>query len=1468
MAFEFQRSVLVDGEWVSRSADVYQVMARNQDSEESTASSELETKSGEPVPNLGILSRTVIATPLTKFILPASIRRKDLNDVLYVGEDFVQLKEICDYGHLRHVATKSDFKGKILAARVFGEPRKVHVSTSEHNPLLKRATIHRARRSITSSEETVLPPDIAVLTLSSRTLMFLWVSQSHSGRVTFHQKTLRLPGGQSHLDRPGHHLAIDPKRRALAVAAYEGLFVVYRTMKPDVWRREMRNGYDGLPIVDEAIISLEGRVMHMEFLSSGTQDDDQVILAFILVQDGKTKVVSYEWDFRDGLKHSANGMKRAFVDFDDLNPSLLIPLNHSADFLLVSDAHISIYRQLLSGVPEHTLIPIPGHILAPLRPGASKNIPRWVQWDKALRIPDFGKEVFYIAREDGMVMYVEIGVKDHRSIEISIAGTWPYPIDTTFAFLVVDNSEFAHCYPDVLITGGVGGDGLVCKIGAWPTEYLYTPGVQENKFSFLESIPCWAPLADVTVAKTSIGRALADRHRIFVTNGKSPRGEISELRWGLKAVMDGSFQGMKGCTGVWVLHQGVTTMEQNGRAVERPFVTFIFALPPETIVICATRVLKDGSEDEDESLARESWEIMQIPSEEEAIQDSIIRAEETIAACILNNDYAVQISRNEVRTLRRPVLTGAGLYTPPSPLLGASTKSNIPHVALSFRLGGHSNAVVELAPIHADGAIENDPEKRPRFDLPCDPTCVELLPFNDGDDFFVFVGTVDARIYLFELEHGSLKVAYQTQLVHDSGQNLPIICESVVLLETNERLQLICGTRDGYLISVSLQATQNGYQSGPRSVIRIGSTAVHIRPCATDPAAAFMACGPEFCRVSCSPFESRAIDVDPIWLVDHPITPTMYSQGPIVALDQLPFAKASANDTRDLGGVIFAVSGEEMIFAQLDYDVRWSGQNGQPAEQSKLVPRRIPTKASPMKLMYMEGTTHYMVVATMENKEVRSPPSGYRTVESTLKFLRLDSSSNGLAESDIKQEDGGSNEDKLVTYKFPLESYERVYSMVEWVIDGDRGKKYKLLVVGTGITRGPEKEDGRRLFFNAGGKSGVKLIKEIPHDSPVRCLAIFDNTYLVGVIGKAIRVWEFLSTSQKWPVRAEKQLPSIGVHMTISEDFVYVSTANDSLICYQIRPFGTDGQMQLAQIFTDSRQRSSTHHLVYDVSQPSGGSSSSSSSAQTSSRLVLLADKTCSITGLFHPTEPTQKSATPTIFEANLPRSVIRIHRADVRPPWRRSYISTTPPLPPSSSTSPSSSALISPPPLDSPSPAGVLADDILGACSDGTIYTFSLLTPSALRLLRLTQNIIETKRKRDPTLQYTSVKARSSDIFRVLLNGAEGVQDTLIKVRDVDPGALGDSSGGSAGAGVGKARFLHVDGDLLKRWRAGGGEVRELLEVGCEGAVSALFVRCVADLFGNNTSSGMSGGEDETAAAAAMDMAEKWIDDVLLELL
>ena len=315
MEHQVQGLTLVNNEWVSRPLDVYHIMARARGDD--TEMQESTAKPTVQFPSYGILSRTILPSPLTKYILPANIRHKDLTDIVLVGDDSVQLKEIRDYGRLRHVATKSDFRGgRILAAKVFGDPREVPSISRVSSPLSKKPSMHRARRSMTGDEQYVLPPEVTVLTLSNRTLMFLWARHTQVGSVTFNQKTISLPAGASQFDRFGAFLAIDPKRRAMAVAAQEGRLILYKTKSMETWRSEIRAGSDTIPIEDERIIAFEGRVMHMDFLASGSQlDDFHVVLLLVLVHQGKTKITCFDWDCRQDLDKATARTERVSVEF-------------------------------------------------------------------------------------------------------------------------------------------------------------------------------------------------------------------------------------------------------------------------------------------------------------------------------------------------------------------------------------------------------------------------------------------------------------------------------------------------------------------------------------------------------------------------------------------------------------------------------------------------------------------------------------------------------------------------------------------------------------------------------------------------------------------------------------------------------------------------------------------------------------------------------------------------------------------------------------------------------------------------------------------------------------------------------------------------------------------------------------------------------------------------------------------------
>jgi hypothetical protein len=138
--------------------------------------------------------------------------------------------------------------------------------------------------------------------------------------------------------------------------------------------------------------------------------------------------------------------------------------------------------------------------------------------------------------------------------------------------------------------------------------------------------------------------------------------------------------------------------------------------------------------------------------------------------------------------------------------------------------------------------------------------------------------------------------------------------------------------------------------------------------------------------------------------------------------------------------------------------------------------------------------------------------------------------------------------------------------------------------------------------------------------------------------------------------------------------------------------------------------------------------------------------------------------------------------------------------------------------------------DDIIGSCSDGTIYAVSILDEPARHLLRFLQNLIEEKEKRDPAKQYTSISARSSAISDVLRNGAEGNQDDRLRAMDVDPRKRERRQGGP--------RHKHIDGDLVGRWLSESGDVAALLKDGTEENVGKLFAEFATALWGDEVNS------------------------------
>ena len=77
----FQSSVLRDGEWVTETVNF-------QDALKASTAPKPTTEPYPEVPTCGILSTTIVESPVIQWVLPVRLRSQDSNDVAFVGVSF------------------------------------------------------------------------------------------------------------------------------------------------------------------------------------------------------------------------------------------------------------------------------------------------------------------------------------------------------------------------------------------------------------------------------------------------------------------------------------------------------------------------------------------------------------------------------------------------------------------------------------------------------------------------------------------------------------------------------------------------------------------------------------------------------------------------------------------------------------------------------------------------------------------------------------------------------------------------------------------------------------------------------------------------------------------------------------------------------------------------------------------------------------------------------------------------------------------------------------------------------------------------------------------------------------------------------------------------------------------------------------------------------------------------------------
>lgn len=150
-------------------------------------------------PPVGLLTQTLIPSPMINWILPARLRHKRCNDVVFVGERGIQIKEVLPSGQLEDVMEKKDLGCSPVDAKV--------INVSSELPWEGQIPSLNTQGSTYDAEN--LPPQILFMATDSNELLFMCCSAENGGSFVSYSRP--LPRDVNISEKYGRHIAVDPK---------------------------------------------------------------------------------------------------------------------------------------------------------------------------------------------------------------------------------------------------------------------------------------------------------------------------------------------------------------------------------------------------------------------------------------------------------------------------------------------------------------------------------------------------------------------------------------------------------------------------------------------------------------------------------------------------------------------------------------------------------------------------------------------------------------------------------------------------------------------------------------------------------------------------------------------------------------------------------------------------------------------------------------------------------------------------------------------------------------------------------------------------------------------------------------------------------------------------------------------------------------------------------------------------------
>lgn len=301
-----------------------------------------------------------------------------------------------------------------------------------------------------------LPPQLLLIVLETGDCVFLFLRETTENQYEF--VAVHHPVSSSRLVRPGFHLAVDPSSRYVAQACSRDMFVVHELEPMHRLNDAYTRGQPLRPIISTRPRTVNGVIHTIEFLYPRPQDPQHIILLLIVVRNGVSRMVTYDWEVGDDLRRVfATETNGHVLPPQHEMPLMIIPLTVRSAFFAVSDTEIAYCADVLQGSPSFEPCEVSNYPPSEQHDGSDQ--PLWTAWSRPPRMFPYhrDKDFIYVAREDGVVIYLECDTEDILGAAF-YHGTF-CNVSTAFASLPDANNG------ETLVFGGDGGQGGVWRVG-------------------------------------------------------------------------------------------------------------------------------------------------------------------------------------------------------------------------------------------------------------------------------------------------------------------------------------------------------------------------------------------------------------------------------------------------------------------------------------------------------------------------------------------------------------------------------------------------------------------------------------------------------------------------------------------------------------------------------------------------------------------------------------------------------------------------------------------------------------------------------------------------------------------------------------------------------------------------------------------------------------------------------------------